>query len=209
MIHEVFPVGPLQCNCSVIGDPTTREAIVIDPGDDIETVIAALDKHKLTVKEIVITHAHIDHVGGAMKLKKLTGAPILLNENDSGLLRMLDVQAAWVGMRSPGQVAVDSSLSSGDKLTVGSISANVIHTPGHTEGSVCIYFPEQKKLIAGDTLFAGSIGRTDLPGGDFETIMRSLHREVLALPDETIVVPGHGDLTTVGEERATNPFLQK
>jgi glyoxylase-like metal-dependent hydrolase (beta-lactamase superfamily II) len=172
-------------------------------------VIAALDKHKLTVKQIAITHAHIDHVGGAMKLKKLTGAPILLNENDSGLLKMLDVQAAWVGMRSPGQVAVDSSLSSGDKLTVGSISGNVIHTPGHTEGSVCIYFPEQKKLIAGDTLFAGSIGRTDLPGGDFDTIMRSLHREVLALPDETLVVPGHGDLTTVGEERATNPFLQK
>jgi hydroxyacylglutathione hydrolase len=209
MIHEIFPVGPLQCNCSVVGDPATREAIVIDPGDDIQTVIAALDKHKLTVKQIVITHAHIDHVGGAMKLKKLTGAPILLNENDSGLLKMLDVQAAWVGMRSPGQVVVDSSLSSGDRLTVGSISANVIHTPGHTEGSVCIYFPEQKKLIAGDTLFAGSIGRTDLPGGDFDTIMRSLHREVLALPDETLVVPGHGDLTTVGEERATNPFLQK
>jgi hydroxyacylglutathione hydrolase len=209
MIHEIFPVGPLQCNCSVIGDPATHEAMVIDPGDDIEKVIAALDKHNLTVKQIVITHAHIDHVGGAMKLKKLTGAPILLNDNDQGLLKMLDVQAAWVGMKSPGPVGIDSGLNSGDKIRVGDISANVIHTPGHTEGSVCLYFPVQEKLIAGDTLFAGSIGRTDLPGGSFDTIMRSLHRDVLALPDETLVVPGHGELTTIGEERATNPFLQK
>jgi hydroxyacylglutathione hydrolase len=209
MIHEIFPVGPLQCNCSVIGDETTLEAIVIDPGDDIDTVVAALAKHKLTVKQIVITHAHIDHVGGAMKLKKLTGAPILLNENDAALLKMLDVQAAWVGMKPPGAVSIDSSLPNGHVISVGKLSANVMHTPGHTEGSVCIYFPSEQKLIAGDTLFAGSIGRTDLPGGSFETIMRSLHRDVLALPDETLVVPGHGELTTIGEERATNPFLQK
>jgi hydroxyacylglutathione hydrolase len=209
MIHEIFPVGPLQCNCSVIGDETTREAIVIDPGDDIDSVVAALAKHKLTVKQIVITHAHIDHVGGAMKLKKLTGAPILLNENDTALLKMLDIQAAWVGMKSPGQVSIDSSLPNGHVISVGKLSANVMHTPGHTEGSVCIYFPAEQKLIAGDTLFAGSIGRTDLPGGDFDTIMRSLHRDVLALPDETLVVPGHGELTTIGDERATNPFLQK
>src|SRR3954451_14482198 len=168
MIHEIFPVGPLQCNCSVIGDESTHEAIVIDPGDDIDTVVAALDKHKLTVKQIVITHAHIDHVGGAMKLKKLTGAPILMNQNDSGLLKMLDLQATWVGMKSPGAVSIDSSLSGGDQITVGNLSASVIHTPGHTEGSVCIYFPAQEKLITGDTLFAGSIGRTDLPGGSFD-----------------------------------------
>src|SRR3954469_7517239 len=135
MIHEIFPVGPLQCNCSVIGDETTLEAIVIDPGDDIDTVVTALAKHKLTVKQIVITHAHIDHVGGAMKLKKLTGAPILLNENDAALLKMLDVQAAWVGMKPPGAVSIDSSMSNGDKITAGSLSGNVIHTPGHTEGS--------------------------------------------------------------------------
>jgi len=209
MIHEIFPVGPLQCNCSVIGDETTREAIVIDPGDDLEVVIAALDKHKLTVKQIVITHAHIDHVGGAMKLKKLTGAPILLNDKDTALLKMLDIQAAWVGMKSPGQVTIDAGLNNGDLIAVGGLQANVLHTPGHTQGSVCLYFPAHQKLIAGDTLFAGSIGRTDLPGGDFDTIMRSLHREVLALPDETLVVPGHGELTTIGDERATNPFLQK
>jgi len=124
-------------------------------------------------------------------------------------LKMLDIQAAWVGMKSPGPVAIDSSLPDGHVISVGKLSANVMHTPGHTEGSVCIYFPAEQKLIAGDTLFAGSIGRTDLPGGDFDTIMRSLHRDVLALPDETLVIPGHGELTTIGEERATNPFLQK
>ncbi len=209
MIHEIFPVGPLQCNCSLIGDEATREAIVIDPGDAIDTVVAALAKHNLTVKQIVITHAHIDHVGGAMKLKKLTGAPILLNENDIALLKMLDVQAAWVGMKSPGQVTIDSNLPNGYLISLGELRAIVMHTPGHTEGSVCLYFPAEQKLIAGDTLFAGSIGRTDLPGGSFDTIMRSLHRDVLALPDETLVVPGHGELTTIGEERATNPFLQK
>jgi hydroxyacylglutathione hydrolase len=209
MIHEIFPVGPLQCNCSVIGDETSHEAIVIDPGDDTDTVVAALAKHKLAVKQIVITHAHIDHVGGAMKLKKLTGAPILLNENDTTLLKMLDVQAAWVGMKSPGAVNIDSALPNGHVISIGDMRANVMHTPGHTEGSVCIYFPAEQKLIAGDTLFAGSIGRTDLPGGSFETIMRSLHRDVLALPDETLVVPGHGELTTIGDERASNPFLQK
>jgi hydroxyacylglutathione hydrolase len=112
-------------------------------------------------------------------------------------------------MKSPGVVTIDASVTSGDQINVGNLSANVIHTPGHTEGSVCIYFPAQEKLIAGDTLFAGSIGRTDLPGGSFEKIMRSLHQDVLALPDETLVVPGHGELTTIGEERATNPFLHK
>lgn len=209
MIHEIFPVGPLQCNCSVIGDEATHEAMVIDPGDDIDSVMAALAKHKLTVKQIVITHAHIDHVGGAVKLKTLTGAPVLLNENDAALLKMLDIQAAWVGMKSPGPVTIDSGLANGDLISAGGLQANVMHTPGHTQGSVCIYFPAQQKLIAGDTLFAGSIGRTDLPGGDFDAIMRSLHRDVLALPDDTLVVPGHGELTTIGDERATNPFLQK
>lgn len=207
MIHEIFPVGPLQCNCSVIGDEDSREAIVIDPGDDIEEVLAILQRHHLAVKQIVITHAHIDHVGGAGKLKRLTGAPVLLNQNDYALLKMLDVQASWIGMRPPGEVAIDASLSTGDKVQAGSLSADVLHTPGHTEGSICLYFAPQKKLIAGDTLFAGSIGRTDLPGGSYEKIMKSLHGPVLALPDETVVIPGHGPLTTIGEERSSNPFL--
>ena len=209
MIHEILPVGPLQCNCSVIGDDVSREAIVIDPGDDVADVLAIVQKHNLKVQQIIITHAHIDHVGGAKKLKAATGAAILLNQNDYALLKMLDVQAAWVGMASPGRVEIDQSVGQADKIRVGSLSADVLHTPGHTQGSVCLYFPLEKKLIAGDTLFAGSIGRTDLPGGSFEKIIRSLHEKVLALPDDTIVVPGHGELTTIGEERESNPFLTK
>ena len=209
MIHEILPVGPLQCNCSVIGDDVTREAMVIDPGDNIDDILALVEKHNLKVKQIVITHAHIDHVGGAMKLRAATGAPILLNQNDYALLKMLDVQAAWVGMKNPGKVEIDSDLGQSDTLRAGSLTANVIHTPGHTEGSVCLYFPAESKLIAGDTLFAGSIGRTDLPGGSMEKIIKSLHEKVLALPDDTLVVPGHGPLTTIGEERESNPFLVK
>jgi hydroxyacylglutathione hydrolase len=209
MIHEMLAVGPLQCNCSVIGDEKTREAMVIDPGDDVEQVLELVRKHNLQVKQIVVTHAHIDHVGGAMKLRQATGAPILLNQNDYALLKMLDVQAAWIGMPTPGKVEIDHSIGHGDSVKAGSLSADVLHTPGHTEGSICLYFAPEKKLIAGDTLFAGSIGRTDLPGGSYKKIMNSLHERVLALPDETVVVPGHGPVTTIAEERESNPFLVK
>ena len=209
MIHEILPVGPLQCNCSILGDETTHEAMVIDPGDDIDDIQAIIRKHNLQVKQIVITHAHIDHVGGAMKLRAATGAPILLNQNDYALLKMLDVQAAWIGVRSPGKVEIDRSVGNGDKLKTGSIEAQVIETPGHTEGSICLYLSAEQKLIAGDTLFAGSIGRTDLPGGSTEKIMRSLHQLATSLPDNTLVVPGHGPLTTIGEEKESNPYLAK
>jgi len=209
MIHEILPVGPLQCNCSVIGDESTREAIVIDPGDNIDQILGLIRKHNLQVKQIVITHAHIDHVGGAAKLRAATGAPILLNQNDYALLKMLDVQAAWIGLPSPGKVEIDNSIGNADSVQVGPLEGQVIHTPGHSEGSICLYFPLEKKLIAGDTLFAGSIGRTDLPGGSYEKILRSLHDRVLALPDDTIVIPGHGPATTIGEERESNPFLQE
>src|SRR6202171_2792396 len=123
MIHEIFAVGPLRCNCSVIGDETTREAMVIDPGDDIEDVLALIEKHNLKVKQIVITHAHIDHVGGAMKLRAATGAPILLNQNDYALLKMLDVQAAWIGVATPGEVKIDQSIGTGETISAGSLQA--------------------------------------------------------------------------------------
>lgn len=207
MIHEVFPVGPLQCNCSVIGDETTREAIVIDPGAEIARVLDTVQRHGLKVTQILITHGHIDHVGGAMKLKQATGAPILINKNDAPQLQMLDMQATWIGVAPPGPVTIDASLEEGTAIRLGPLNATVLHTPGHTEGSTCIYFPAEKKLIAGDTLFAGSIGRTDLPGGDFEKMMRSLQERVMALPEDVTVIPGHGPATSIGEEKETNPFL--
>jgi hydroxyacylglutathione hydrolase len=209
MIHEILPVGQLQCNCSIIGDDSTREGMVIDPGDEIEEILAIIARHRLQVKQIVVTHAHLDHVGGARKLRAATGAPILLNQNDRELLAMLDVQAAWLGMDDPGKVEIDQNAQDGDVLKTGSLGATVMHTPGHTEGSICLYFPTEKKLIAGDTLFAGSIGRTDLPGGSMRKILSSLHEKVLALPDETIVLPGHGPTTTIGQERENNPFLNR
>jgi hydroxyacylglutathione hydrolase len=209
VIHEIFPVGPLQCNCSVLGDERTREAVVVDPGDEIERVLAVVARHGLTVKQIVITHGHIDHIGGAMKLKAATGAPILMNEADLEQIALLEIQAGWIGVASPGAVEIDALLEDAASIRAGDLHATVIHTPGHTQGSSCLYLAAEKKLLAGDTLFAGSIGRTDLPGGSFARIMDSLHSRVLALPDETIVIPGHGPATTIGAERATNPFLTR
>src|SRR5438132_1141571 len=201
MIHEVIPVGPLQCNCSIIGDEKSREAIVVDPGDEIDDVLAVVAKHKLKVKQIIITHGHIDHIGGAMKLKAATGALIAMNEADQMQIKLLPMQAAWIGVKSPGKVEIDQALKDQDSFTAGELRATVLHTPGHTEGSSCLYFPAESKLIAGDTLFAGSIGRTDLPGGSMDKIIQSLHGKLMALPDEVIVVPGHGPMTTIGEER--------
>jgi glyoxylase-like metal-dependent hydrolase (beta-lactamase superfamily II) len=208
MIHEVIAVGLLQCNCSILGDETTGEGMVIDPGDEIERVLDVLSRYDLKLKQIVVTHAHIDHVGGAMRLKRLTGAPILLNQKDEALLKMLGTQASWIGAQQPEAVKVDQDLADGSSVQLGSYSASVLHTPGHTEGSVCLYFEPQQKLIAGDTLFAGSIGRTDLPGGSYEKIISSLHERVLPLPDDVEVTPGHGPLTYIGVERESNPFLQ-
>ena len=209
MIHEIIPVGPLRCNCSILGDEATRDAMVIDPGGDLANIVAILEKHQLTVKQIIITHAHLDHVGAAMKLRALTGAPILLNEEDYALLQMLDLQAAWLNVAAPDAVQIDGGLVHLENVAAGPLRATVLHTPGHTEGSICLYLESQQTLIAGDTLFAGSIGRTDLPGGSYNKIIRSIHDHVLTLPDETKVFPGHGGQTTIGHERATNPFLIK
>lgn len=207
MIHEVFPVGPLGCNCSILADETTLRATVVDPGEDVDKILAILERHHLTVEQIIITHAHIDHVGGAVELKQLTGAPIYMNQKDLPLLKMMDVQAGWLGVAAPEVVAPDVDASDLLALTIAGHAAQVMHTPGHTEGSICLHLPTPQLLLAGDTLFAGSIGRTDLPGGDLKKILRSLKERLLTLPDETRVVPGHGGATTIGEERETNPFL--
>jgi hydroxyacylglutathione hydrolase len=215
LIHITIPVGMLQCNCSIIGDPVSREALVVDPGDEVTRILELLGRHKLTVKAIVSTHAHIDHVGGLSKLRQYTGAPILMHRDDLPLYQGMEVQAAFLGVATPEITDVDQLLKEGDALSWGSFEASVIHTPGHTPGSVCLYLPKDAgavaipapRLFAGDTLFAGSIGRTDLWGGSMDQITDSLRGKLMQLPDDTIVYPGHGRLTSIGQERNTNPFL--
>ncbi|MHB8302430.1 MAG: MBL fold metallo-hydrolase [Acidobacteriaceae bacterium] len=208
MIHEIVSVGPLACNCGVLADPTTRRATVVDPGDEIGKILEVLQRHALTVEQILITHAHIDHVGGALRLKRLTGAPIFMNQLDLPLLKMMDMQAGWLGIATPEVAAPDVDAHDLLALQIAGQPAQVLHTPGHTEGSICLHIPSAQLLLAGDTLFAVSIGRTDLPGGDIRKILRSLKERLLALPDETRVVPGHGVDTSIGMERETNPFLK-
>jgi len=234
LIHITIPVGILHCNCSIIGDPVTREALVVDPGDEVTRILDLIGRHRLTVKAIVSTHAHIDHVGGLSKLHQYTGAPVLMHRDDLPLYQAMDMQAAFLGILPPELADIDQLLKEGDVLRWGSFEAQVIHTPGHTPGSVSLYLPHDAgkvtvpgqdgktaapeesgkiavhapQLFSGDTLFAGSIGRTDLWGGSMEAIMDSLRTKLLHLPDETVVYPGHGPVTSIGKERELNPFLQ-
>jgi hydroxyacylglutathione hydrolase len=214
-IHITIPVGLLQCNCTIIGDPVSREALVVDPGDEVGRILELLGRHKLTVKAIVSTHAHIDHVGGLSKLHQYTGAPVMMHRDDVPLYQAMDVQAAFLGVAPPEVGELDQLLTDGDALQWGSLVAHVMHTPGHSPGSISLYLPPEAgkiavavpQLFAGDTLFAGSIGRTDLWGGSMDQIMASLRGKLLQLPDDTVVHPGHGPRTTIGEERQSNPFL--
>lgn len=207
MIQEILIVGPLQCNCSILGDETSREAIVVDPGDNIDRILSTLARHQLTVKQIVITHAHIDHIAGAQKLKRATGAPILYNQLDLPLVAMMEVQAGWLGIDTPEVSPPDDDLTDNLPITINGLSAITLHTPGHTQGSSCLYLPDHKLLIAGDTLFAGSVGRTDLPGGNTGQLIESIQTRLMPLPNDVIVVPGHGAKTTIGIEKTSNPFL--
>jgi len=207
MLHEILIVGPLQCNCSILGDETSREAIVVDPGDNIDRILSTLARHQLTVKQIVITHAHIDHIAGAQKLKRATGAPILYNQLDLPLVAMMEVQAGWLGIDTPEVSPPDDDLTDNLPITINGLSAITLHTPGHTQGSSCLYLPDHKLLIAGDTLFAGSVGRTDLPGGNTGQLIESIQTRLMPLPNDVIVVPGHGAKTTIGIEKTSNPFL--
>jgi len=208
MIHVILPVGQLRCNCSIFGDEQSREAIVIDPGDELSKITNALDKHRLKVKAIIITHGHIDHVIAAAKLRALSGAPIYMNGNDAALLDALAMQAGWLGMETPQRPEIDTPATDGVTVKLGGCDFNVMLTPGHTQGSLSVWIPQQQKLVAGDTLFRESVGRTDLPGGDGRMILRSIKTRLFPLPDETVVIPGHGDSTTIGHEKEFNPFLQ-
>lgn len=208
MIIESLAVGPLQCNCYILGCDETREALLIDPGEDAELILPLLAKHQLKVRYILSTHAHIDHVGDLERMKDATGAETLLHEKDLVLYQNLPVQASWLGVPVPPLATIDTLVADRDKLQFGRYSGEILFTPGHTPGSVCLHLPEGNgKLFSGDTLFCRSIGRTDLWGGSQETIFRSLREKVLALEDTTVVYPGHGQPTTIGEERRLNPFL--
>ena len=208
MIRETFPVGILRCNCTILGDETTGEAMVVDPGDNVSEILTRLAAHRLTLKQIIVTHAHIDHVGGAVQLKRATGAPIFLNQNDLPQLAMMEMQAGWLGVKPPEVAPPDASADDGLKIGLSNLPGEVLHTPGHTEGSICLYFAPQQLLLAGDTLFAGSIGRTDLPGGSSRKIIQSIRERLITLPDASVVIPGHGEETTIAEEKACNPFLR-
>jgi glyoxylase-like metal-dependent hydrolase (beta-lactamase superfamily II) len=228
LIHEMIPVGMLQCNCSILGDPATGEAIVVDPGDDVERILEILRRHRLKVLAIVCTHTHIDHVGGLAALHRATGAPVLIHEADLGLYRSLDMQAQWLGIPTPEIVQIRDFVKEGDTLRWGGYEARVLHTPGHTLGSISLVVGANAssaplsgqrpnvsadskaaaRLLAGDTLFHGSIGRTDLPGGSYPQILASIREKLLTLPDDLVVYPGHGDVTTIGSERELNPFLR-
>jgi hydroxyacylglutathione hydrolase len=208
MIHEILPVGMLQCNCSIFGDEASGEAVVIDPGDEIGRITAILDQHHLRVKAIIITHAHIDHIGGAQKLKAATGAPVYMNTNDQELYDQIEMQANWLGVAAPEKTGVDVNAREGEIVKLGPAEFRVLETPGHTQGSITVWIPAENKLVAGDTLFRDSIGRTDLPGGNSRQILRSIHDKLLPLDDAVAVIPGHGQNTTIGRERRQNPFLR-
>jgi hydroxyacylglutathione hydrolase len=247
LIHEIIPVGMLQCNCSILGDPVTGEAIVVDPGDEIERLLETLRRHKLKVRAIVSTHTHIDHVGGLAALHRATGAPVLIHESDLPMYQNLEAQAKFLGTRTPESMKIEDFVKEGDALRWGDYSARVIHTPGHSPGSISLFVEKGKtgshsylhravhmpdagsgitgaethaythprgtidptsRLIAGDTLFQGSIGRTDLWGGSMKDILNSIREKLMRLPDETLVIPGHGESTTIGEEREHNPYLR-
>lgn len=210
MLHQVLPVGPLQCNCSVFGDPKSGTALVIDPGDDIPRVEALIKSMGLTrVDKIVFTHAHIDHIGAAAALKRSTGAPTYLHRAELAVLSTLGQQAAWIGIPAPEPVAIDHYLEPGTNVEFAGEAFQVRLTPGHSPGSVSLVAPWMKRVIGGDALFRGSIGRTDLPGGDLPTLLRSIRDELLTLDDDFVVYPGHGPETTIGEERRSNPFLRE
>jgi len=210
LIFETVAVGPLQCNCYVLGCEETREALLIDPGDEADLIVPLLEKHGLNVKYILSTHAHIDHVGDLEKMKQVTGAQALLHEEDVVLYQNLPVQAAWLGISVPVATKIDNFVSQGDAIRFGQHSGEVLFTPGHTPGSVCLHLPEARgRLFSGDTLFHRSIGRTDLWGGSQEAILQSIREKLLHLDDQTLVYPGHGQPTTIGQERRLNPFLQR
>ncbi|MBI3914278.1 MAG: MBL fold metallo-hydrolase [Chloroflexi bacterium] len=206
MFLETMVVGPLGVNCYLVGDDTKRDVIVIDPGGDARKILDALAKRDLRVSAIVNTHAHFDHVGALTEIREATHAPFMLHADDVQLLAYAQQSAAMFGLAIPQPTPPEKLLQEGETITVNALSLRVLHTPGHTPGGICLLY--DKYVFVGDTLFQGSIGRTDLPGGDYGTLMKSIGDKLFPLPDETIVYPGHGPATTMRDEKLLNPFLR-
>lgn len=205
---ETFAVGPFQCNCSILACADTKDAVVVDPGGDLPKIREVLAYYDLTVKWILHTHAHLDHIYNTREVKEETGAPIGLHRDDLFLYDAFALQAQMFGWEPRSVLPVDTYFEHGDKLSFGKRAVEVIHTPGHTPGSCCFQLDNAPLLLSGDTLFDGSVGRTDLPGGDFPTLERSIQQRLYTLDPDVKVIPGHGPATTIGDERRSNPFVR-
>lgn len=205
---EIIPIpnGLFEENCYLVHAPGSADAVIVDPGDEAERFLAAARSRGLTIREIWLTHAHVDHITGVRAVRDATGAPIFLHPSDRQLYDNLPAQGAWFGLPLEPPPPPDRELAHGDRLRVGEVEVEVRHLPGHSPGHVVFIAPGA--VLAGDVLFAGSIGRTDLPGGNLEALLDGIRRELFTLPDETVVYPGHGPATTIGRERRDNPFLR-
>jgi hydroxyacylglutathione hydrolase len=207
LVFDQLETGPIQTNCYIVGDSDTKEAVVVDPGGHVGAILSALERNKLTCKTIVNTHSHFDHVGGNHELKKKAGAELLIHAAEAPMLKQLASQAGIFGIRLENSPGADRLIDEGDVVRAGKIELEVFHTPGHSPGSLSLVIKGEKKILVGDLVFQGSVGRTDLPGGSMETLVRMVHEKIFVHPDDTKLYPGHGPATTVGIERRTNPFL--
>jgi glyoxylase-like metal-dependent hydrolase (beta-lactamase superfamily II) len=205
----MLSLGMFQSNCFIVSCSETLEGVIVDAGDEGETILAAVDRSHLQIKAILETHAHLDHVGALAEVVPALGVPVCMHKDELKVYENIKPQSALFGLEAPKRVNVDKVLETGEKIHVGKLTAEVLHTPGHSPGSVSFYFADESppRIFVGDVLFKGSIGRTDLPGGSYGTIVETLTNVFLPLPDETIVYSGHGPETTIGEEKQFNPFL--
>ena len=205
MILKMLVVGPIQANCYLLGCERTREAVVIDPGDDVDTILMTLAKEKLRCVYIINTHGHFDHSGANKRLKEVTKGQLLLHEADAPMVTSQAASGRMWGMNVENSPPPDRYLKEGDVILFGDVSLKVLHTPGHSPGGICLV--TDSMVFVGDTLFAGSIGRTDFPGGNYDGLLRSVREKIFTLGDDVVIYPGHGPETTVGRERRTNPFF--